>query len=453
MDSPPPQAMLIGGATVAAPLKMRPAIVCLLGIVVAGCSRPVPPAPPRSDVAATAAATNTTTTSVPRPTGTALSPPVPAWSDAMAPVAAGSNRFAIDLYHQLRTDQENLFFSPFSIFSALSMTATGARGATLEELVGVLHLPADPQARLAAGDLGRFYAAADRPFTLATANALWGQSGLAWDEGFRTALAERFGAGFEEADFNSRPEEERQRINAWVAARTEGRIGTLLPAGAVDELTRLCLASAIYFKGNWAEQFDVAATSAQPFHRAGGPPAEVSLMHRRGRYDHARLDGFQLLAIPYRGHELEMVVVLPAAPDGLAAVEDRLTAETLLAWRRGTERVEVDLWLPRFRLDDGFEPVRHLKELGLSDLFLPGTADLTGMTTTERLSVSRVLHKALVIVDEEGTEAAAATAVIANAPGPPPPQPVEFRADRPFLFLIRDARHDTILFLGRFTGP
>jgi len=368
-------------------------------------------------------------------------------------VAAGSNRFAIDLYRQLRTDHENLFFSPFSIHAALAMTATGARGATLEQLVAVLHLPADAEALLAAGDLGRFYAAADRPYTLATANALWGQAGLAWDEGFRTALAERFGTGFEEADFQNRPEEERQRINAWVAARTEGRIGALLPAGAVSELTRLCLASAIFFKGNWAEQFDIAATSPQPFHRADGPPAEVPLMHRRGRYDHARLDGFQLLAIPYRGQELEMVVVLPEAPDGLAAVEEQLTAEALLAWRRGGERIEVDLWLPRFRLDDGFDPVRHLEALGLIDLFKIGTADLAGMTKTERLSVSRVLHKALVIVDEEGTEAAAATAVIANAPGPPPPKPVEFRADRPFLFLIRDARHDTILFLGRFTGP
>ena len=432
---------------------MRSALVCLLGLLLIGCGRPAPPAPPRSDVAATNSTATTATTGVRRPTGNALSPPVPAWSDALDPVAAGSNRFAIDLYRQLRTDHENLFFSPFSIHAALAMTATGARGATLEQLVAVLHLPADAEALLAAGDLGRFYAAADRPYTLATANALWGQAGLAWDEGFRTALAERFGTGFEEADFQNRPEEERQRINAWVAARTEGRIGALLPAGAVSELTRLCLASAIFFKGNWAEQFDIAATSPQPFHRAGGPPAEVPLMHRRGRYDHARLDGFQLVAIPYRGEELEMVVVLPEAPDGLAAVEEQLTAEALLAWRRGGERIEVDLWLPRFRLDDGFDPVRHLKELGLSDLFRPGTADLTGMTTTERLSVSRVLHKAFVIVDEEGTEAAAATAVIANAPGPRPPQRVEFRADRPFLFLVRDARHDTILFLGRFTGP
>ena len=431
---------------------MRFALFGLLGLIFAGCSRPAPVPPPRADVGAIATMAPATT-SIPPATGNAPSPPPAAWSDAMVPVVAGSNRFAVDLYRRLRSDDQNLFFSPFSLHAALAMTATGARGATLDQLVGVLHLPADAEARLAAGDLGRFYAADGRPFTLATANALWGQAGLAWGESFRATLAERFGAGFEEADFQGRPEEERQRINAWVSARTEGRIGTLLPPGAVSELTRLCLASAIFFKGNWAEPFDVAATSPQPFRRADGAVAEVLLMHRRGRYDHARLDGFQLLAIPYRGHDLEMVVVLPEASNGLAAVEDQLTAEALLAWRRGAERVDVDLWLPRFRLDDGFDPVSHLKELGLSDLFLPGTADLTGMTTTERLSVSRVLHKAFVLVDEEGTEAAAATAVIANAPAPPPPKPIEFRADRPFLFLIRDAHHGTILFLGRFNGP
>lgn len=431
---------------------MRFALFGLLGLIFAGCSRPAPVPPPRADVGATATMAPATT-SIPPATGNAPSPPPAAWSDAMVPVAAGSNRFAVDLYRRLRSDDQNLFFSPFSLHAALAMTATGARGATLDQLVGVLHLPADAEARLAAGDLGRFYAASDRPFTLATANALWGQAGLAWGESFRAALAERFGTGFEEADFQGRPDEERQRINAWVAERTEGRIGTLLPPGAVCELTRLCLASAIFFKGNWAEPFDVAATSPQPFRRADGAVAEVLLMHRRGRYDHARLDGFQLLAIPYRGHDLEMVVVLPEASDGLAAVEDQLTAEGLLAWRRGAERVDVDLWLPRFRLDDGFDPVSHLEALGITDLFKLGTADLTGMTPTERLSVSRVLHKAFVLVDEEGTEAAAATAVIANAPAPPPPKPIEFRADRPFLFLIRDAHHDTILFLGRFTGP
>jgi serpin B len=371
----------------------------------------------------------------------------------MDEVATGANRFASDLYGQLREQPGNLFFSPASIHTALSMTATGARGATLEEMVAVLHLPESPDTRLAAGDLGRFYSQANRPYELAVANALWGQSGLAWERDFRMALAERFGAGFEEVDFASAPDEARQRINAWVADRTRSRIATLLPPGAVSELTRLCLASAIAFKGIWAEPFDAAATSPQPFRRAGGESVDVPLMHRRGPYEHASLDGFQLVAIPYQGLDLEMVVVLPSEPDGLAAIEDRFTAESLLEWRQSAEQVDVDLWLPRFRLDLRLEPVSAVEALGMRACFAPGAADLTGMTTTERLSVARVIHQAFVAVDEEGTEAAAATAVIANAPAPPPPKPVEFRVDRPFLFLIRDARHNTILFLGRYTGP
>jgi serpin B len=320
-------------------------------------------------------------------------------------------------------------------------------------MVAVLHLPESPDARLAAGDLGRFYSLPNRPYELAVANALWGQAGLAWESDFRSVLAERFGAGFEEVDFASAPDEARQRINAWVADRTRSRIQNLLPPGAVSELTRLCLASAIAFKGTWAEQFDAAATSPQPFRLAGRGSVEIPHMHRRGRYDHAAFDGFQLLALPYQGLDLEMVVLLPSEPDGLEAIEDRFTAESLLAWRQSAEQVDVDLWLPRFRLDFRVEPLGALEALGMRACFAPGTADLTGMTTTERLAVARVIHQAFVAVDEEGTEAAAATAVIANAPGPPPPKPVEFRVDRPFLFLIRDARHDTILFLGRFTGP
>ena len=429
---------------------MRGFFLVLVALVAGGCSRPAPrpqtdARPPKTESARSTAAT----ASAPP----VASLPAPVWSAAMDEVAAGSNRFACDLYGRLREKPGNLFFSPASIHTALAMTATGARGTTLDEMVAVLHLPESPDTRLAAGYLCRFYSLPDRPYELAVANALWGQSGLAWESDFRTALADRFGAGFEEVDFASAPDEARQRINTWVADRTRSRIQNLLPPGAVSELTRLCLASAIAFKGTWAEQFDAAATSPQPFRLAGGESVEVPLMHRRGRYDHAALDGFQLLALPYKGFDLEMVVVLPSEPDGLAAIENRLSAEALAEWRRAAERVEVKVWLPRFRLDDRFEPVGELEALGMRDCFALGAADLTGMTTTERLSIARVIHQAFVAVDEEGTEAAAATAVISNAPAPPPPKPVEFRADRPFLFLIRDARHDTILFLGRLTRP
>lgn len=425
---------------------MPRSILVLVACLAAGCSRPAPSPPQRAEARISGGDAARSPVSSPLP-------PAPIWNEAMDEVAGGADRFACELYGRFRRNTGNLFFSPASIHSSLAMTSTGARGTTLDEMVAVLHLPKDPPARLATGDLGRFYSVIDRPYELAVANALWGQSGIAWESDFRTSLAERFGAGFEEADFADHPDEARRRINAWVADRTRSRIQTLLPPGAVSELTRLCLVSAIAFKGNWAEQFDAAATSPQAFRLAGEGRVEIPMMHRRGRYDHATLEGFQLLAMPYEGHDLEMVVLLPREPDALSAVEDRFTAEALAEWRRAAEQADVDLWLPRFRLDERVEPVRELEAMGMRACFAPGAADLTGMTTGERLSVSRVIHQAFVAVDEQGTEAAAATAVITNAPSPPPPKPVEFRADRPFLFLIRDARHGTILFLGRLVEP
>ena len=378
--------------------------------------------------------------------------PPPAWSDELAAAAEGSNRFAIALHRRLAADGGNVFFSPFSIHSALAMTAVGARGETFEQLREALWLP-EREKLPAAGDLARFYSAADRPYELAVAAALWGQAGVNWEPEFVSTLDTRFGAGFREADFAGDADGERGRINAWVGERTRGRIGTLLPPGAVNELTRLVVASAIAFKGNWAAQFSPAATADAPFRRADGSEAPVPLMHRKGRERHHQGDSFQLLALPYVGREVEMVVLLPRDPSGLAALETRLEAEALAGWIAAAEPVEVAIWLPRFRLDDGFDAVRVLEGMGVTDLFIPGTADLSGMTGTEPLSVSRVIHKAFVAVDEEGTEAAAATAVISNAPSPPPPKPVEFRADRPFLFFIRDALRGTILFVGRYAGP
>lgn len=382
----------------------------------------------------------------------APAPAPPAWSDELAAVAEGSNRFALTLHRRLAAEGGAVFFSPFSIHSALAMTAVGARGATFEQLQAALSLP-EREKLPAAGDLARFYAAADRPYELAVAAALWGQAGVAWEPDFVSTLDARFGAGFREADFAADAEGERGRINAWVGEKTRGRIGTLLPPGAVNELTRLVVASAIAFKGNWAAQFSPAATADAPFRRADGTEGPVPLMHRKGRERHFAGDGFQVLALPYVGREVEMVVVLPRTPDGLPALEATLSTDALAGWLRDAEPVEVAIWLPRFRLDDGFDAVDVLEALGVVDLFVPGTADLSGMTDTEPLSVSRVIHKAFVEVNEEGTEAAAATAVISNAPAPPPPKPVEFRADRPFLFLVRDALRGTILFLGRYAGP
>lgn len=381
----------------------------------------------------------------------AAGPPV-AWSEETARVADGADRYALDHYRLLADGAGDLVFSPFSIHAALAMTACGARGETLAQLRSALHLPEGD--RLAdAGDLARFYGSGERPYDLAVASALWGQEGVAWQPDFVALLADRFSAGFQEADFTADPDGSRQRVNAWVSERTANRIPALLAAGTILPTTRIVLANAIYFKGRWAGQFDPALTTMEPFHRADAPDVTVPLMHRKGRERHLAGDGFQLLILPYVGRDLEMVVLLPSTPDGLPALEARLEPEALAEWTRTAEPVEVDIRLPRFRIErpSGTSMNGSLAALGIRDLFDLGACDLSGMTAAEKLVVAAVIHQAFVEVNEEGTEAAAATAVIGNAPAPPPPRPVEFRADRPFLFIIRDAAHGTILFMGRLT--
>ncbi|MFM7522013.1 MAG: serpin family protein [Planctomycetota bacterium] len=425
-------------------------------VAVSGCDRAPEVAPPRvareaDDAKAAGDTASSGETPPPEVRTRVLAPPVE-WSDRMQAAVEGANRFAVALHRLRAADGGNRFCSPFSLHAALTMTAVGARGATLDELRAVLHLP-DAEGPAAVGDLARYYAAGSPHYELAVSSALWGQTGLAWNDRFVTLLDEQFAAGFRTADFAADPDGEREGINAAVAAATRGRIAALVPRGAITPLSRLCLTNAIFFKGSWQTTFAGEATSPQPFRRPDGSTTPVPLMHRKGTEAHLAGDGFQLLALPYVGADLEMVVILPASAEGLPALEDRLDAARLAEWRAAAEQVDVSIWLPRFRLDDRLDARAVLGSLGVATLFVPGSADLTGMTESERLAVAAVLHQAFVEVNEEGTEAAAATAVIANAPGPPPPRRVEFRADRPFLFLIRDVRHGTILFLGRHAEP
>ena len=382
-------------------------------------------------------------------------PPFP-WSHPIQVVADGSNRFAIELHRKLAPGNDNLVFSPFSVHTALAMAATGAEGRTLEQMEKVLHLP-NRDSLPASGDMTRFYGTGSRPYELAVSNGLWGQRGFAWNRAFVALLDDRFAAGFHEADFAAKPETERLRINAWVAERTRERIGEIIPAGGVSENTKLVLANAVFFKGSWALEFDPERTKTEDFHRADGSDTDVPMMVQRSDFDYAEQDDFQLLAMPYRGGDLEMVVLLPRKPDGLPALEDRLTAETFLEWRHAARSWEVHVHLPRFRIEHGFKAIPHLASLGMTDAF-DTSADFSGMIEEHarepRLRVEEVIHQAFIEVNEEGTEAAAATVVTMGPVSASTQREFkEFRADRPFLFLIRDARHDTILFLGRLTRP
>jgi serpin B len=376
-------------------------------------------------------------------------PPPVEWSADMGAVADGSNRFALDLYAKLRDEKGNVFFSPYSVHTALSMTATGARGNTRDEMVRVLHLPADEAKALASGDLGRFYGNPRKDYEFAVANALWGQKDYPWRPEFLTLQKDRFGAGFNEADFRSNHEAERQRINRWVEEKTRDRIKELLLPDQITSQTTMVLANAIYFKGQWVTQFDPEKTHDAQFHLLDGTTVPVPMMSGEPKCRFGYVPGAWVLELPYRGDELAMMVILPEKWNGLPDVEKQLTPDTLTKWVAALrDRPTHPVQLPRFRVECRYDLPPQLKALGMVDAFDPAAADFTGMATSPPGWISAVAHKAFVDVNEEGTEAAAATAVVMTLS-----EPVPFVADHPFLFLIRDPKHGTILFMGRVTNP
>jgi serine protease inhibitor len=469
------------------------------------------------------------------------------------------NRFACSLYRELAAQDGNLFFSPWSVGTALAMTAEGARGETARQMGEVLGLdpawrredaqrpydwtpmhaglaqlagrlaPAAPPAALVAQLAAQrteldhanralesatsygpdYFALGERARALAdqinrlqrgidptrihSANALWLERSFALEPAYLETIDRHYRSGTARpVDFRTDPEAARRTINDWVAGQTEQRIPELLAPRMLDAGTRLVLTNAVYFLGEWLEPFDVARTAPAPFRAADGASTSVALMRalKRDGVKYAAFDaegapfatplrvpagssddagryparGFQLLELPYRGDALSMLVLLPSQPDGLPALEARLDADALARWSAALEARKVDVALPKFRLDAGVELGPALQRLGMPRAFVnpagPDGAQFDGISTgadpTRRLFIGAVVHRAFVQVDEKGTEAAAATAVSMLA-GAALPTMVDFtpvfRADRPFLFAIREKRSGALLFLGRLVRP
>jgi serpin B len=402
--------------------------------------------------------------------GAAVGTPARAQEPEQAPRpearAAGeaTTRFAVDLYGALRGDEQgNLFFSPTSLSTALAMTREGARGETAAELDRALHLPAE---RRAAGQAALLEALRPREvsewdeegherrlpaYELSVANALWGQQGAPFAATFTATLEAQYGAPLERLDFKD-VDAARARINGWVAERTRQRIKDVVPEGTPRPDARLVLANAILYAAAWREPFQEEATKDAPFHAPGGD-VQARLMRRVDHLGYAQDDAVQVVSIPYRGGATSFVLVLPRERDGLAAVEAGLTAEKLAGWVGALKDVKVDVRLPRFEVTTAFEARAALEALGVKRAFDADAADFSGMLESEELCVGAVLHKAYVAVDEAGTEAAAATVVIASLGLPPPETPVEVVADHPFLFLIRHDPTGAVLFMGRLATP
>ncbi len=375
-------------------------------------------------------------------------------------VVAGNNEFALDLYAQLKAEKGNLFFSPYSISTALAITYVGSRGETEKQMANVLHFNPDqsvfhPTFAQVIYDLtGK----KSKAYELNVANALWGQKDYKFLETFLDITKQHYGAGLKTVDFKNATEEVRQRINDWVEKQTKDKIKDLIKPGVLNPLTRLVLTNAIYFKGNWADQFDKKLTKAEPFTLTNGEKVDVPMMGYKGiqEFKYTKGDGFQALELPYVDNELAMTIFLPDEVDGINALEESLTAEKLSLWLKRMYQQEVIVNLPKFKLTCEFGLKDQLNAMGMTDAFILGKADFSGMTLArnadEKLHIGAVVHKAFVEVNEEGTEAAAATAVGMQAESIPEPPPV-FRADHPFIFVIRDVRSGSILFMGRVMDP
>ena len=372
-------------------------------------------------------------------------------------VAASNNTFALALYRELRVAEGNLFFSPYSISSALAMTWTGARGNTASQMKEALHftLPDDDLHRAFGGLTASLNERGEAGgYELTVANALWAQRGYPFREAFLELTRAVYEAGLKNVDFAASPEPVRLEINGWVEEKTRNRIKDLLPRGSVTGDTRLVLTNAIYFKGSWAAEFDSNLTVDAPFFLSAAESIEIPMMYRTGDCDYLEEETFQAVRLPYLNKELSMVVLLPRAVNGLAELEKSLSPGMLAGLAAGFLEQKVKLFLPRFKMTSQFKLREPLAALGMLDAFNPGRADFTGMSERRDLCITAVLHKAFVEVNEEGTEAAAATGIVMGITSVAEPIPVPvFRADHPFIFFIQDNLTGSILFLGRLVNP
>ncbi len=377
-------------------------------------------------------------------------------------LAKGNTAFTLDLYQQIKSTPGNLFYSPYSISSALAMTYAGSEGNTAEEMAATMHfLLIQESLHLAFNALDHKLTSLAEieipegegdPFQLNIANSLWGQEGFHFESDFLDTLAENYGAGLKLLDYVSQPEESRQTINQWVSDETKEKIQNLIPQGAITSDTRLVLSNAIYFKATWLESFEEALTEEGTFFGLDGKEIPVQLMGHSSSpsFLYFKGDGFQAVELPYIGNQVSMLVLVPDQ-GSFVNFEAQFSAESLSSIVDQLSYTPVTLRFPKFEFESGLSLARTLSGMGMPTAFSDG-ADFSGMTGSKDLFISDVFHKAFVSVDEEGTEAAAATAVLMQVTSMPE-SPLELTVDRPFLFLIREHETNTILFIGRVVSP
>lgn len=394
---------------------------------------------------------------------TSPTPSAPSLPESEEAIVGANNRFAFDLYTRLASDDEyrdkNIFFSPLSLSSALAITYEGARGTTAEEIRSVFHFPENRSAmRSGFGGIIAGMNNRTNAYTLRTANALWAEKTYAFLPDYINTAERYYGARITNLDFVNAPEEARITINRWVERQTENRIQNLIPRGVIDSNTCLVITNAIYFKGTWKKQFEKEETTDAAFRTGNGSTLQVPMMQRtdeNATFGYVETETYQALSLPYESggsRDISMLIILPKG-DSLAEIENSFDIAMYNDMRNRLVEKRVKVFIPRFSLETKYFLPRVLSSMGMPLAFTSG-ADFSGMDGRGGLFITNIIHQAFVEVNEEGTEAAAATAVVlAKGISPSEEKIPVFRADHPFIFLIQDNETGNILFMGRVSNP
>ena len=386
-------------------------------------------------------------------------------------VVDANNKFAFDFYSELklnRGEDENIFYSPYSISAALAMTYEGANGQTADEMKSVFHFPEDNTLRPNFAAIYNEINKKDKEYELRTGNALWVQQDYSFLEEYLTKIGNFYGGKAANLDFVKETEKSRKTINSFIEEQTNDKIKDLIPKGVLSALTRLVLTNAIYFKGTWEWEFDKSDTSEQDFKITPTNIVKTSIMYMdpdKARFNYSETENMQILELPYKGKEISMLVLLPKQGEEYDFETDKvitfnysledieLSLEKLNEYKSQMQETKLDaIYLPKFEFDTKYNLNENLKALGMPTAFDAGNADFSGMNGNLDLFISQVIHQAYIKVDEKGTEAAAATAVVMTLTSSATPSNI-FRADHPFIFIIQERETGNILFIGRMSNP
>ena len=378
--------------------------------------------------------------------------------DGIEKVMTANNQFAVDMYQQIngQPDQadDNVFFSPYSLSTAMAMLYAAAEGETKAQIQKTFYYPSMDTLNPNSAALYNQFNKPNPDYKLATVNDLWMQQGLTPNKSYVDTVQRYYGGQVTNLDFNGSPEPSRLIINKKIAQHTNQMIPELLPKGSIPSSVVAVLTNAVYFKGDWKMPFEANSTSEQPFYPLTGEPSDVKMMNMQTDFGYIEDKQVQVVQLPYKGDDLSMLVVLPKSK-GKAAMQQLvrdLSADKIKKWNKDLVAQEVNLSLPKFKLAERYDMKGLLSDMGMPSAF-QSKAKFKLFDKPLAIKVDDVYHQAVVIVDEKGTEAAAATAIVATEASAPIDQPVEFTADHPFMFIIKDNKTDAILFLGQVNKP